>query len=177
MCVYDCVCVCFWFGKDEWSLPGQTQTRAALNNKITLQSVQQSGSRADFRVYATITQPFISCNGDVNILPAQWLMNLFNDCLMTVPGGLFTSFILALKVRMALRPAAAPLIRRRLRVLASFCIPTRRATASGGNPSCTGLTVTTNCRPSPYLETRLLLENCEYIFSLTQTIFRRFHSV
>lgn len=76
---------------------------------------------------------------------------------------------LALKWRMGHRCAAVPQTCRHLRVQVWFCIPTWRATASAGSPSCTALTATTTCHQSPCLETHPLLENCELPWSLRQT--------
>lgn len=60
---------------------------------------------------------------------------------------------------------------RRRQVQAWFYILTWQAMASAESPSCTGLTATTNCHPSPCLETLPLLENCELFTSqpLTET--------
>lgn len=71
------------------------------------------------------------------------------------------SFLLVLKWRMAPHCAAAPPTRRRPQVLVWSCIPTRQGMASAASPSCTALTATTTCRPSPCLEIPPFLGNCK----------------
>lgn len=72
-----------------------------------------------------------------------------------------SSFLLALKWRMA-RHRAAPLqIRCHPQGLVWSCIPAKQAMASAVSPSCTALTVTTTCLQSPSPETLPFLENCK----------------
>lgn len=77
--------------------------------------------------------------------------------------------LLALKQRMVRHCAAVLQTRRPLRAQVWFYIPTWRAMASAGSPSCTALTATTNYHRSPCLETLPLLENCELKWSQRET--------
>lgn len=78
--------------------------------------------------------------------------------------------LLALKGEMVHHCAAVLQTCWHLRVLVWSYIPTWRAMASAGSPSCTALTATTNYRRSPCLETLPLLENCELKWLLTETV-------
>lgn len=72
-----------------------------------------------------------------------------------------SSFLLALKWRMA-RHRAAPLqIRCHPQDLVWSCILARHAMASAVSPSYTALIATTTCHQSPSLETLPFLGNCK----------------